>query len=214
MALCRVQAVFQGRTLLPEDRFINTFHFSVIGPGTPEWRAACAEGVEAFYNQTLNAVTMAEFLSPFIRRQWETRSYDLDLPEGEREPTIQPWTLAAGPTVGYPEEVAICVTLEGAPPVTPRRRGRIYIGPLANIPSVYDHENNALPVRPDFVGAASVGQQLVSRAFALAADDTLGWSIRSITPSENFVRIEGGYVDNAFDTQRRRGPDPSARVTF
>jgi hypothetical protein len=44
--------------------------------------------------------------------------------------------------------------------------------------------------------------------------DGVPWCIRSTTPSENFVPIVGGYIDNAFDTQRRRGPADTARLTF
>jgi hypothetical protein len=56
---------------------------------------------------------------------------------------------------------------------------------------------------------------LAAHAAFLAADaSALRWSIRSITPVENFVPIVAGWIDDAFDTQRRRGPDPSFRTNW
>jgi hypothetical protein len=32
--------------------------------------------------------------------------------------------------------------------------------------------------------------------------------------ASSFSSVIGGHIDNAFDTQRRRGPEASARVTY
>lgn len=215
MAICRVMAVFQGASLLPEDQFVNTFHFAEFGTTqSGEYEQDCADAVGAFYVDVVSGETMGSFLSPYVKRVFVTKSYNLSIPEGTRVPTITGWTLPAGATEGMPEEVAICCTLEGAPPVTPRRRGRIYIGPLTNYTFTRESATTTLPCRPNFSTSSSVGQQLINRCAILASKHALGWSIRSVTPTENFVKIVGGYVDNAFDTQRRRGPDPTARTTF
>jgi hypothetical protein len=44
-------------------------------------------------------------------------------------------------------------------------------------------------------------------------DMNVGWSIYS--PTDDLLHlIEGGWVDNGLDTQRRRGPKTNARVLF
>lgn len=214
MAIVRAMWVGQGATGLPEDRFVNTFHF--------ENADAYGDHIDAielmlanFYFEVgaegppqTNAI--GRYISPFVSRTSEFRFYDLStaIP---RVPTVRPFTL---PTTlgseGLPEEVALCLTLHGAPPVNARRRGRIYLGPFTV---------------SSFTGATTVTQcrpvpSLITdlqRAAARCADPVnfpVGWSIRSTVPTQNFVPIVSGYVDNAFDTQRRRGPKAFARSTW
>lgn len=215
MAIVRVMAVFQGASLLPEDRFVNTFHFANFGvTGSAVFEEACRDAVDEFYNTPLTGSWLGEHMSPYVNRNFKIVSYNMELPAGERVPTEQGSTLGVGATQGLPEEVAICLTLEAAPPVTPRRRGRLYFGPLTNYTQTMEPGSTSNPARPYKASVTSVVSQLVGRAQILANRHDLDWSIRSVTPVENYVRIVGGYVDDAFDTQRRRGPDPTTRVTW
>lgn len=210
-------AVFQAESNLPEDRFVNTFHFhdATILPYDPAAAEAIAR-VESFYNDiALGSNTLGSLLSPWVKRTFSLQAYNLLLPPGEREPTIVTADLPAQGGVGLPEEVAVCLTLEGAAPVTARRRGRLYFGPLLDNPGTMVGATASGPARPPLTGGSSVGLALTSAASVLASSTfTLKWCIRSTTPSENYVPIVGGYVDNAFDTQRRRGPDPSTRLPW
>jgi hypothetical protein len=208
----RVQAVFQGATLLPEDRFINTFHFSDPGPVATETDLALTSGlVAAFFGTEYGSVTVGGLMSRFIVSEWHTQAYDLALPEGEREPTINGFTMPTRSGDNLPEEVAVCLTVRGLPPVTPRRRGRIYIGPLLNQPQVGTFTETSTPTRVNLNASQCIGQVLSAAAAELASNGTYTWCIRSVTPEENFVPIVGGWIDDAFDIQRRRGPDPSTR---
>lgn len=215
MGFLRAMATLQGATLLPEDRFINTFHFEWFGAGATyeTSKDAIAAAVKQFYiTDVANSRAVRDFLSPFVV-SGTISTYDLSLPEGEREPTEYPMDLPAqAETATMPEECCICLTLTGDPPITPRRRGRLYIGPLTATNEVIEYGSPTGPTRVQVVGSSSVANTIQASAHRLISDTTNNWVIRSVTPSENFVQITGGYVDNAFDTQRRRGPDPSVRL--
>ena len=206
-------AVFQGGSLLPEDRFINTFHFNDIGAAVYEdFKVEACTRVRAFYQGAGTEGALGPYLSQYIQRIWNIQAYDMTLPPGEREPYIETGNLTTVSTGGLPEEVAICLTLHGESPITPRRRGRLYIGPLANQSNVLQQATSSLPARPEDSTASNIVDVLLEKATVLAdVVSPLKWCIRSVTPSENYVAVTGGWVDNAFDTQRRRGPDPTAR---
>lgn len=210
MATVRVQAVFQGASLLPEDRFINTFHFYDATSFYAAHSEACLDAVESFYCLPYPTDEIGSGISPYVLRDFELRAYDLSEPEGSRIPTIRPEVLQTAAGNGLPEEVALVVTLKGDPPDTARRRGRIYIGPLTNSSNVIQTGTTGEPARVE-TEPGSLCQILLLAATAMAENEPVGWSIRSTVPSENFVRITNGHIDNAWDTQRRRGPDASAR---
>jgi len=204
-------AVFQGASNLPEDRCVNVFHFRRIIDGDYDVESEVVrQRVADFYLEIrLAPSAVGAYLSQWLNRDFEVTSYNMSLPAGERTPTTDVFTLPTITSMGLPEEVAICCTLQGAAPVTPRKRGRIYIGPLRL--GTEQGGDEAGPCRPN----ADVTLAITSAAAALASSIAAHqWCIRSVTPTENYVPIAGGYVDNAFDTQRRRGPDPSERASW
>lgn len=217
MGFIRAQAVFQGATNLPEDRFVNTFHAEWFGTLTTYDQAAIvwAADVASFYlTAGSNGRSIAQLMSPFIST-FEVLTYDMDVAEGEREPTVFPqtWTDPGGANT-MPEEVAVCVTLHGAEPITPRRRGRLFIGPLMHNTDVYSSANNTTPTRVNIGAGQSIGTTIAAACVDLRDQANTTWAIRSVTPTENYVAIEGGWIDNAFDTIRKRGPDPTARLVW
>jgi hypothetical protein len=127
--------VGQGASGLPEDRFVNTFHFVCIGTATAEQQEDACVLVRDFYNGTGSGPTvqfraLSTYISPYVSRTAELRSYDLET-EKPRVPQITPLTLGTPyGSSGLPEEVAVCLSYHGPTPITARRRGRIYIGPL------------------------------------------------------------------------------------
>lgn len=203
--------VGQGPSGLPEDRVVNTFHF--FGSGTyaadqPDQELAVA----AFYNTTTTVGPISSYLSPWVSRSAELRSYDLEEPD-PRVPTIAPITLAATTSTGMPEEVAVCLSWYCDPPVTPRRRGRIYLGPLAS--SAVTLSSASVPSRPspDLITAVSEAAERLIGEFSSASIYGLQvLSIASAPPIGVMNRVRHGYIDNALDTQRRRGPVTTART--
>lgn len=212
-------AVFQGNSNLPEDRFINVFHFFSIGAIDYATAAtAITTQIEGFYIDPTglpSGLAPCEFLSPWISRSWQVITYDLTTAQ-PRVPSTTTLTLPAGDATGIPEEVAVCLSLRGAPPLSPRRRGRLYFGPLSARNTAIIASTSANRARVDLSGTG-VGTVLCEAANRLkdeSATAGVPWCIRSTRPTENFVIIDSGYVDDAADTQRRRGPDPLNRVTF
>lgn len=209
MASVRAQVTFEAPSGLPEDRMINVLHFNLGASDYAAHVAAIDAALTQFWGEEFVGLSVGELLSPYVQRAFTIRYYDLT--QGEpRTPTVMNHALAAAITdVGLPEEVAIVASFHGEPPVTARRRGRIYIGPLVNnsavisMASATDGTNVALGARSTIIAACEV-----------LATSGVGWCVRSITPSENFVPIVGGWVDDALDTQRRRGPDASLRSVW
>lgn len=211
MANVRVMFVGQGVSGLPEDRCVNVFHFS--GSGTYEADSVgAAAKVNTFYTGVggSQSTAIGSFLSPWIQRQAELRTYDLSQPK-PRVPTIYPFELPAVlSNNGLPEEVALVTTFYGEPPVTRRRRGRLYIGPLNSSTVTITGATSTTPTTP---GSGFIND-LMEATKSLSVLSNPQFCVRSSLPSENFVMVRGGYVDNAFDTQRRRGPDPTARSSW
>jgi hypothetical protein len=117
------------------------------------------------------------------------------------------FTAPTGTTL--PTEVALCLSFQGlkaAGAPQARRRGRVYIGPL-------DEATNT-----DGRPSTTVISAIVTAATTLSSAVTaLGagyeWGIWSVT-DQHFVPAIDGWVDNSWDTQRRRGVDPNSRTTF
>lgn len=211
MANIRAMAVFQGHSALPEDRYVNTWHFQSVG--TFENSILDAVGtMETFYGNTVGQThPIGAWLSPTLNRPWEIRAYDLDDPP-PRVPSLFPQVLpSAASTSGLPEEVAAVLSIHGAPPVTARRRGRIYIGPLAQGGIVSADVDTYSALHPQLITDLRTAAGL---ALSSSLANFAGWAIRSSVPAPNFVPVTGGWVDNAIDIQRRRGADATVRETW
>lgn len=222
MGAIRVMFIGQGPSGLAEDRIVNTFHFWNEEPRDPGDPLACANAVSNFYIAAAGAsgtatATVASMLSPWVGRTAELRAYDMQEPgaghtgEPPRTPHIYQILLGtAGSSEGLPEEVALVCTLHGAPPLGKRNRGRIYLGPLGRHVMTAAAASDASRPTPLVLNNLQIAcQNLIAQT-----NTPLNWCIRSTLPTENYVPIVSGYIDNAFDTQRRRGPDPTARSTF
>jgi hypothetical protein len=110
-----------------------------------------------------------------------------------------------------PREVALCLSMHAdlsSGVERARRRGRIYIGPC-NI--------NILPAsHTDFHVSATAVNTLAQAAAALTTElDGHGIALEVWSETDGVGRaVQGGWVDNAYDIQRRRGNGPSARTLW
>lgn len=179
-----------GVSGLPKDVYENVLFFDVGAPDTVE---GTCDGISQAYDDL-------QIIGGFSGL--EIRVYDL----GGGQPTFQkqyPAITSTGET--GPGEVAICLSysaVDDPDASTARRRGRIYVGPLL---------------------AAQVGQRRVSDVQAAAVLDfgedlaSVGfasnttWLLYSRTDTQT-AKIESIWVDDAWDTQRRRGLAPSKRT--
>jgi hypothetical protein len=202
----RAQVVFQGASDLPEDVYVNTFHFVTPAGDSAVQRAAVAGRLKTFYEVagTGSANSVGQFLSPYVRRPYLIKLYDMaDLPP--RQPLIDNTGVLPAPltVTGLPEELACVLSFRGDPPLTARRRGRVYIGPLCL--EAIDQSDAANPSLID----ASLRFALRGAATDLAAAPE-GWSVYSPTANQ-WTPVVDGWIDNAVDVQRRRGAAATVR---
>lgn len=221
----RAQTVFQGKSGLPEDRFVTTMHFRTPLAGTATGtdgaqalhHAAARDKVVSFWLDASAAsggsVKLVDFLSPAVTRgpdALQVRTYHLGDPE-IREPTVTTHEiLGAGMSTGLPAEVACCLSFSGSRPNLPRERGRLYIGPLNTSAMDIDATLGRVKVAPMLREALSLSALRIA-----GGDDTepARWVVYSPT-NNNSVLVRRGFIDDGFDTQRRRGEQAIDRIAF
>lgn len=196
----RVQAEIPMASALTADYVTNTLHF-VMDDGDV---SDVSDALDAMYAQF--AGVMSNLIEP---SEFVYKFFDLS----ETPPRV-PFATETGRGPGAfgsnaaPTEISLCLSwradyISGVPPG--RMRNRIYVGPLSRDATGTDG-------RPSSGAIASVvagGQALVD-ASALAPWE---WTVYSATEGSNFPWAQG-WVDNEFDTQRRRGRAATARTTF
>lgn len=190
MAKLRAQISAIPTSLLARDEITSTVYFDTDELGTePDYGAIAADLRVGWATHT-----------PQVAGFWGLRVkvYNMADPK-PREPRAvsegeEPSSAAPGPL-----EVASCLSFYSERNL-PRRRGRVFVGPWPA--SVMD-------VRP----GASVETALRGLAGMLAniGGANVDWCIFSPT-SNAYFKVTDWWMDNAWDTQRRRGSDATARI--
>lgn len=215
-----IQHAFQGVSGLATDRYINTFHVTTTIPPASTDLAGLADAVERFYKPT-SGQGIVNSMSNVANGVGRTiKIYDLAdakprAPIYERVSSQVPY--ASSSVRNLPAEVSLCMSydapkISGSPQA--RRRGRIYLGPLNLNATTTDAASEPRPL-PALV-------QIILLAGETFADDVgiagCLWVVYSPTTDSAGVGDESAaatitrcWVDNAFDTQRRRGADPTAK---
>lgn len=234
MQFALATVTFANTTGIARDNVVNDF-VAVTDPAkTPAVVGAdLLAALTRFYNLASEPFDLAHYLGAQLSRvaaQTTVRAYTLD-GHLDGTPHGSPFftgTFTLDPRAGgntFPDEVACVATIraagwdtalvevpDGADPGTlvdrprQRRSGRCYIGPL---------EAAAADFTTDAPRPSVAFMQVVRAAYqTLAADLVAGghhlgvWS-RVDAAVRNAVRVE---VDNAFDTQRRRGVRATSRI--
>lgn len=237
MGVYKAVAVLPYQSGLPEDVAINDFYFRKETPEDFDADAtALATRLGAFYNSIPSGGTksLSDYIGVQVSRAANAASF-LFYYSPTIIPVAQPWgspvatrswTVGVGDTAsGYPAEVSATLSYHAdltdvpetqanptPPPATirpaARRRGRLYLGPL--IPGTGTNEG----ANQDASITSSIRTHFCRSLEALLdANDALSWVVFS--PTELAVRdVVGGYVDDAFDTQRRRGTAPEVRTAW
>lgn len=190
-----IQVVFQDSSNLSKDRYVNTLHFSSsTAESWSSFVAGIADDIAGAYSP------LAVYMSNTVISRFEVRCYNPDDPKPR-----QPYTyVGALPTRGSsasPSEVALCLSYY-ADRNLPRQRGRIYFGPISGV-----HISAARP-------STELQDALCDFAEAMSGIGGLNvdWQHVSTVTGER-KRITNVWVDNAWDTQRRRGLSPTSRMT-
>lgn len=198
--------ILQVRFDTPAGVMVNTFNFHSTDYVTYALHAAdCIDEVKKFYEQDTGSGTasIGAAMANYVARGYTLRAYNRADPK-PRVPllafsalhaTVSPTTLQH-----IPMDVAMCLSYHASPPVTRRRRGRIYLGGVMDDWLVEGGPGTA----PRFNIAANTVATRVAAAANILMAHAVGWSIWSEAAGSS-ARIVGGYVDTEPDTQRRRG---------
>lgn len=229
-------AQFEATSGLAEDRVINTFAFADSGENLTETvEDNIVTLLTAFYNTPNGSGdAVGEFIGQTISRTaniHKIKIYDLgdpvSLPMGSPVRTANLSLIAANSgTTQLPDDVAVALSFKadntdvpevvvdaGAPngfrrPAS-RYRGKLYIGPLHS--SASDQGSSSTPA---FV-ATACRTALKDAAVALR-DNALSFTTWCVwSRFDGLLRpVVSGFVDNAFDVQRRRGRKATTRTSW
>jgi hypothetical protein len=183
------QVILKDVSGKPEDVYVNTLHFqSTTAEGwDPD---SLSNDLAAIYQDKQN------FLSLTISGG-EIRAYNPDDPM-PRQPRIHPFAIEGGSS-SAPTEVALCLSYY-ADNKLPRNRGRIYVGPWGTA----NH-------RPDSAQMNMLGA--MAAAFSALGGANVQWQQVSKTGAGHRKKVTNWWVDDAWDTQRRRGVGALTRIT-
>lgn len=200
----KVQAVFRDDSNLPENQFINNWYFRNDEIAVTPFNAIKAV-LDAFYFQpAANGFIIKAQMASHVLTAAEYRIYDLGQPPPRTRNTVVTAGSSSSQGAGLPGEVAVCSSFYSGQNVK-RKRGRHYIGPLGAGAS-----DGAGSPRP----SPELRAAIIDRAKNVAnSTENVTWVVVSqvgVMANE----VTGGWCDNAFDTQRRRGNAPSGRVVW
>lgn len=217
MPVARVMVTIPYSSGVPSDVINNTWHFeSLDGEPIDSTRLGVLFGhLVAFYNTCYNNTTvkaMANYLNPL---QTVMKGYDLSDPKPRtavRESTT-PLTVGVQPATAVAPEVAAVLSYrteyesginKGS------QRGRVYLGGLTDL----QVDPSALSRGPRFKSGyiTAVTSAATTLAGAALASEW-GWVVWSEKLQQSFA-VAGGWMDDALDTQRRRGQLATSRTLW
>lgn len=220
----KVSVILAAGSGLPRDAVQNTMYYAFSTVPSSGQFDALGGVIRDFYTQFISGGTnrVKDYLADHLDHSSNAAKCLFYLMPGSPGPTGTPvhqfnWTLTAATSVGanLPDQVAVVNSFHGSLVGVinaARHRGRFYLGPLST---------NALQLlsgtgAPNTVSATmatdvtKASQQYLSVAAAAVGWDWRVWSQADWTPHS----VVGGYVDDRFDTQRRRLERTTGRTTW
>jgi hypothetical protein len=211
---------------VPKDAVQNSFCFRTADNLSAN-RNAVATLLDAFY-RTLPATAVkkvGEYLSDTISRTaiptvvfYDITAHLSGSSHGSPVDTIPfAGVLPAASGSALPSECSVCLSfqhvygsdVEFAPGARPRARdrGRIYLGPLLQLAMDQDVTTR----RPKVTATCMLDIGKAASVLSGSADPT--WCVWSRT-NATALSVDQGWVDDAFDTQRRRGEAAAVRSAW
>lgn len=231
MVTLNCQAIMQGISELPKDEMINTFHFTdSTGDSAVQAGQLAAARISAFYSAAHSVAALMSFLASTVDPTITVKCYDVAAPEPRPIVYQGHFAIPAATGASLPTEVALCLSYYTDRNIV-GHRGRLYIGPL----STFCLDASGSNPRPDATLVSSMRQAALQLANPegdtvagnLVTDVTTVGSAGTGIPkwvlaSRNGVHagpivynnILGGWIDNEWDTQRRRRIASTARTTW
>lgn len=208
---------------IPGDTINHDFHFGAAATPDPVGATfdTIAGWISRFYNEpnpTIGGMALCAFLSQTL-----SRAADAVKVVFHHRPVVVPDNAIAtrmitlqsnAVTDAYADEVACVLSYnDGSSSAHPRRhRGRLYFGPLSTAGIATGLTTVPRP-------SANLIDGLADAASRLEDDSSLGlaglwqWSVWSSVDGAAYHSNQG-FIDNALDTQRRRGPKATARTPW
>jgi hypothetical protein len=208
VTLYKFNVTFNHDNGLAEDKVVNGWHFEDNGGVAGDFDNV-RDMLKDFYTKPVNAGAWITNSYPgHLANDCTVTAYDLsqDKPRAPVYESTFPSGVGAGSTL--PTEVALCFSFEAekaSGELQSRRRNRVYLGPFTN--SVL----NSGAVSSSFITTLiNAGKDLKA---ASNASITWDWQIYSPTDDRSHD-IHKIWVDNAWDTQRRRGLKATTRTAW
>lgn len=208
--LSMFQFIWQGISNLAEDQYVNTFHFrnDNVNPTDPE---NVRDMLVDFYTGLApdQETEIKGWMSNgSITGKWTVKAYDLDQPKPRYPYFTDTGNVSPGNVDSLPTENALVMSFQGARIAGSeqnKRRNRIYLGPFNG-----QANDNGL-----VTGSLVQDILFASKELLNASDRSNEWNWVVYSPTDdNVVTITDGWVDNAWDTQRRRGIRSTGRGVF
>lgn len=214
MALYRFDVIFDADNAMPADSIVNTWHFNNPAAGLPPSDFDnVRDMLEDFYNAVPAGSTISiasQMPGGLFQNTVRVRAYNLDDPL-PRVPVYQSTFTATLSSSGdpMPTEVSLVLSISAAPvsgvPMA-RRRNRKYLGPFVE-------GANGTDARPSLALRLTIARAARDLLDAAQASASWGWRVYSPTTGDDFEPVSG-WVDNAWDTQRRRGLAATERTVW
>lgn len=199
----KFQVSVPGASTLPRDAYTNTVHFvdNAIASDAP----FVGTDVDALAGDI--AAAFEEFwfgLAP--ARKITVKAYDLDGPP-PHDPLVTHVRNPAGTVanINYPGEIALCLSFKGGN--RPWQRGRIYLAP--QLATGFTGPTSLAPRPPTALMDMALN---LGGALSGIGGANIDWVVHSATRGVNFP-VTDCWVDDEWDTQRRRGTRPTLRRT-
>nr|CRY96824.1 hypothetical protein [uncultured prokaryote] len=194
MASIYAQVILKLASAIPADYSTNTFSFEMTNSGTNI--DAVTLNLKDFYSSLVST-----FLPATVSQNGHIVKWYLHGGPPPNYPQAETgFNLATAPSgTGLPSEVAVALSFQGdrIPGQEQRRRmGRVFIGPLRESTST-----SARPAAAAKTALANAGEQLMTDVLA---DSDGYWAVYSKVNGSS-TEVTNGWVDDAFDIQRRRG---------
>lgn len=195
------------------DVVVNNWHMAdngLVGPSITTKIQSWHTALQTFYN-AISGILTGDINNTLVRM----KTYDLDdaKPRIPLVDELKPITAPPG-TAPLPHELSIVLSFNSvfqSGVKSSRRRGRVFLGPL--------NSSVMSTTSPDARILSATRTTITNAAAVLRTGPTpdQGWFWRtrsSFAGANSSPHVVNGYVDDAFDIQRRRGTLASARTTF
>lgn len=221
----RMTVTMNRKSSVERDKVMNTWHF-IAPSGTPT--STDFGNMMNVYKEFLESIrswfsaTLAGQPDSLLVEFWKLTAEKPPPGTGLGPPVSSGqmgWTTPPS-TVGYPSEVSSCITLDGTTVLdaehgtggtrpASRKRNRKYVGPLAATAGSADPTTSE--IRPTVTFRTALTNAILTHLINAAI--AKGWALTGFSPTNwQTFPLKSVWVDDAFDTQRRRGEEPTIQT--